>query len=298
MACSAAARAMVGKVPGFLVSFPGFFFTAMKATINGAELYYVEVGNTSAVPVIFIHGFPFSHRMWSAQLDAVCKTHRAIAYDVRGHGESDVGDGQYTIEMHVDDLLGLLDCLNISKTVVTGLSMGGYIALRALERSQERFLAAVLCDTRSEADSNEAKLRRAASIRNVKKQGSAMFAGEFAKSVFAEETFRKNPAVIEEVRKTIARMPPLAISGTLLALAARTDTTASLDSIRIPTMILVGEYDSITPPAAAREMHSRIPNSELHVIPAAAHMSNLENPEAFNEKLAAFLNRVSAGVEI
>src|SRR5512135_2423281 len=121
---------------------------------------YVESGPPSAMPVVFIHGFPFSHEMWQPQLEAVGKRHRAIAYDVRGHGGSFAGDGQYTIEGHVDDLLGLLDTLKIKKTVIVGLSMGGYIALRALERNPERFRAAVLCDTRSEADTDEGKLRR------------------------------------------------------------------------------------------------------------------------------------------
>jgi pimeloyl-ACP methyl ester carboxylesterase len=264
----------------------------MYATINNATMHYVEKGNPSGMPVVFLHGFPFSHEMWNPQLEVVGTTHHAIAYDLRGHGESDVGDGQYTIESHVDDLIELLNHLHIVKTVVVGLSMGGYITLRALERNPERFLAAVLCDTRSEADSDEAKLRRAATIAEVKKDGSAHFAEGFVKAVFATESLTARPDVVSNTRVIMERTPALSIAGTLLALAARTDTTASLAAISIPTLILVGELDGITPPAACRAIHERIRNSEFFMVPGAGHLSNLENPDFFNQKLLSFLQRI------
>ena len=158
----------------------------MKAMMNGAWLHYVVHGETNALPVIFLHGFPFSHRMWADQIALAAKTCRAIAYDIRGHGSSDVGDGQYTIEGHVDDLVGLMNLLSVEKAVLVGLSMGGYITLRAMERSPERFMAAVLCDTRSEADTNEGKIRRFSGMKTVKLQGASAFADTFVRAVFAE----------------------------------------------------------------------------------------------------------------
>lgn len=268
-------------------------FPVMKSTINSTGIFHTAAGDPAALPVVFLHGFPFSHEMWSGQVAAIADNYRAVTYDVRGHGQSDVGDGQYTIELHVDDLIALLDHLKIEKAVLVGLSMGGYIALRALERNSERVRAALLCNTRSEADSNETKLKRAAGIANVKRNGTAVFADEFVRGVFAAKTLKTKPEVVDQIRRSIARMSPLAIAGTLLALAARTDTTKSLSRIKVPSMILVGEHDTITPPAAAQAMHEKIPNSELHLIPRAAHMSNLENPEVFNEKLLSFLRRVS-----
>ncbi len=265
----------------------------MIATINDVPINYVDLGSSSAMPVLFVHGFPFSHAMWKPQLGEVSRRYRAIAYDIRGHGESYVGDGQYMIEGHVEDMLAFLDMLKIEKTVLVGLSMGGYIALRALERNPERFLAAVLCDTRSEADTNEGKLKRYEGMKSVKKDGSRAFADAFVKGVFARETLARLPGIVEEIHTVIAQTTPLSIAGTLLALACRTDTTPSLPSIRVPTLILVGEQDVTTPPAASESMHAKIPRSELHLIPRAAHMSNLENPEAFNQKLMAFLERVA-----
>ncbi len=264
----------------------------MHVTINNANLFCVDSGNPSGMPVIFVHGFPFSHEMWKPQLDLVGRTYRAIAYDVRGHGSSDIGDGQYSVESHVDDLLGLLDHLKIRKTVIVGLSMGGYITLRALEREAGRFIAAVLCDTRSEADTNEAKIGRFGSIAAIKKGGSAPFAESFAKRLFAPESFTNKLDQVGFIQKIMTRTPPLSLAGTLLALASRTDTTSSLKNITIPVLILVGEHDPITPPSAAEAMHALIPGSELHIVPGAAHMSNLENPDFFNQKLLAFLKRV------
>ena len=264
----------------------------MHVRINGDPFYYTEMGDPASSPVLFVHGFPFSHKMWLHQLEVVGRRHRVLAYDIRGHGESFVGDGQYSVEGHVDDLFSLLDHLALKQVIIVGLSMGGYITLRALERSPERFKAVVLCDTRSEADTNEAKLKRFANVALVKKEGSAVFAEGFLKAVFAAKSFEIRKDAVSAIREIMVRTSPLSIAGTLLALASRTDTSASLGAIKVPTLILVGELDPITPPAAAESMHKAIHGSELFVVPHAAHMSNLENPEFFDEKLLGFLQRL------
>jgi pimeloyl-ACP methyl ester carboxylesterase len=261
----------------------------MLRKINGAWINVLENGNPQALPVVFVHGFPFSHAMWHRQLQVVSSEFRAIAYDVRGMGESSVGDGQYTIEEHVDDLIALLDDMGIASAVVVGLSMGGYIALRALERNLPRFRAAILCDTRSEADSNEERLGRALAVAEVKRRGAPAFADDFVKKIFANGSLARIPDEISLIHGIISRTTPIAIAGTLLALAARTDTTASLGKLNIPTLILVGDQDITTPPEASRSMHQKIPGSTLRIIPDAAHMSPLENPEAVNGAMMAFL---------
>lgn len=262
----------------------------MKATINGLITHYVEHGH--GTPVVFIHGFPFSHRMWEPQLLALPDYFRRVAYDVRGHGESDLGDGQYSIEFFVDDLFGLLDHLGLEKAVVCGLSMGGYIALRAVEREPERFLGLVLGDTRSAADDNKAKVQRARSMQDVRQNGVAQFADAFVKKIFAPATLQNNTSLVDMIRDVISLNSPRGIAGTLLALAARTDTTEALAQIPVPTLIMVGEHDELTPVQDSRSMEQKITNVEMHVVPDAAHLSNLENPNFFNEKLAAFLHRI------
>ncbi len=264
----------------------------MKAYLNQEPFHYVEQGPATGLPVVFLHGFPFDHSMWSPQIEALGEQYHSIAYDLRGHGESYTGDGQFTIEGHVNDLIGMLDHFRADKCVIVGLSMGGYVALRALERNPERFLAAVLCDTRSEADGNEGKLKRFAAIAAVKKTGSKEFATGFVQAVFAAESRAAKPEIIRHIQSIIERTSPLSIAGTQLALASRTDTTPSLSKISVPVLIMVGEHDVTTPPSASQAMHAAIPGSELHIISRAAHMSNLENPGEFNKHLLTFLARL------
>jgi len=261
----------------------------MEGTVNGIS--FEDSGPRDGIPVVFIHGFPFDRTMWELQMKEAGKIRRALAYDVRGHGRSEAGDGQYSVELFVDDLVALLDHLRVDRAVLCGLSMGGYIALRAAERQPERLSGLVLCDTKSSPDTDEAKIKRAAAITAVKKYGVPKFAEEFIKAVLTENTLKTKPAIASSLLNSVLGNSPLGISGALLAMAARTDTPAALAKIAVPALILVGEHDKITPPSAAEAMLKALPKAEMHVIPGAAHMSNLENPAVFNEKLLAFLKQ-------
>ncbi|HLX12917.1 MAG TPA: alpha/beta fold hydrolase, partial [Bacteroidota bacterium] len=246
----------------------------MYATINGLNTYYEINGPENGMVVIFIHGFPFNSAMWKPQVDALKGKFRCITYDVRGHGKTEVGDGQYSVEYFVDDLLELMSRLAIAKATIVGLSMGGYIALRAAERNPDRIRALVLCDTRSEADGNESKIKRAMQAKTVKIEGSAAFGTGFVKAVFSTESINSALPAVNQIKSMIDGVSPVAISATLLALAARTDTTAALSSFTFPVLILVGESDAITPPSAAQAMRDKIPHAQLQIIPHAAHLSN------------------------
>jgi pimeloyl-ACP methyl ester carboxylesterase len=171
--------------------------------------------------------------------------------------------------------------------------MGGYIALRAVERNPERILGLILADTQAKADSNEAKLRRAASIKAVKTNGVKAYAEGFVKAAFAAQSFTTKADAVDVIKKIIESNSALGICGALLALATRTDTTEALPNVKVPTLILVGEHDALTPVSGSQEMHDKIPNSEIHVISNAAHMSNLENSQAFNDYVLNFLSRLA-----
>ncbi len=263
----------------------------MKTPINKISVSYIEHGSSQGLPVVFIHGFPFNHKMWELQMCKLPNDIHAIAYDVRGHGSSDVGDGQFTIELFVDDLIALLDQFGIEKAVLCGLSMGGYIALRAIERHPNRIKGLILCDTKSETDTNEEKIKRTSSIKILKSAGVSAFAEDFVKTVFWTKTFEINPGAVEFIKELIRANSTIGICGTLLALASRTDTTQNLSYINVPTCIIVGEYDLRTPPSCAQEIHKTIASSELHILSNAGHMSNLENAEDFNNILIAFLKK-------
>jgi 3-oxoadipate enol-lactonase len=264
----------------------------LKEVLNSNEVYWVDVGPPDALPIVLIHGFPFSHEMWDPQIEAFAKWFRVVAYDLRGHGKSGVGDGQYLLEFFVDDLIGLLDHLRIENAILCGLSMGGYIAVRLIERNPERVAGLILADTQAKADSNETKLRRAAAIKSVKANGVAAYAESFVKSVLAPQSFGAKNDVVEKITRIIKSNSVQGICGALLALATRTDTTEALSRIKAPTLILVGEHDTLTPPSASKEIHSKIPHSKYHLIANAAHMSNLENPDEFNRLVLDFLNRL------
>lgn len=266
----------------------------MKISANGISISYSQSGESAGTPVIFLHGFPFSRKMWDSQLSFFKNLtgFQAIAPDIRGHGASSRAGGQYSVEIFVDDLFAFLDEMGFKKVILCGLSMGGYIALRAVEREPKRFKGLILCDTKSEPDSDEARIKRSETMKAVREKGVKVFARAFVKSIFTEKTFKKNPKAISKIRGIIEANSPTAICGTLLALAARTDTTKSLKEIRIPTLILVGEDDKLTTPENARSLQKLIKNSELHILKNAAHMSNLENPEKFNAHLLKFLKEV------
>ena len=260
-----------------------------RIEVDGTELAVVEMGPDEGLPVVLIHGFPFSHRMWAPQLRALSDDARLVAYDIRGHGQSPVGDGQYAIELFVDDLVALLDHLGIERAVGCGLSMGGYVLLRALEREPHRFRGAVLCDTRSEADSDEGRLKRVAAVRKLRSAGPSAYADDFLPGVLAPETLEARPEVVRAVRKMIEANPVKGMVGAQLAMAARTDTTDALGGLEVPTLVVVGEGDTLTPPETARRMARRIPGAGVTVISRAGHLSNLENPGEFNAALRLFL---------
>lgn len=262
----------------------------MKYSINGLSVYCQ--GNSSDIPVLFVHGFPYESHMWDFQVKELHNNFYCVTFDCRGLGGSPSGDGQFTIESFVDDVKYIIDELKVNKPVLCGLSMGGYIALRAVERMKDYFRALVLCDTKSEADNNEAKLRRALGIKLIKEEGVQRFINDFVPTCFSKNSVQNLPVYKLTLERALTS-DPLGVKGCLLAMQGRTDTTASLETIKIPTLVICGEKDSFTPPLVMKEMADKIPNSEFVIVPEAAHMTPLENPEFFNKALKEFLSKIN-----
>ncbi len=259
----------------------------MKKIINGLSVFMS--GDNESKAVLFIHGFPFDHTMWQAQVDEFSKDYMCVSYDIRGLGESSAGDGQFTMESFVDDLETILDELKLNRPILCGLSMGGYISLRALERMQERFSAAILCDTKSEADNNEGKLKRAAGIKRINKEGLAPFAKDFITNCFGDEFKRNKKNDFEKIIEKSSQFNAVGVKGCLLAMLSRSDTTTWLGKINIPTLVLCGEKDALTPPAVMKDMFHKIIKAEFAEIPNAGHMVPIENPEVVNKVIRDFL---------
>ncbi|RPI14019.1 MAG: alpha/beta hydrolase [Ignavibacteriae bacterium] len=257
--------------------------------INGINVREFGEGNKKSI--IFVHAFPTCNRMWDPQVEALEKEYNVITYDLRGFGYSDM-DYNLTMDSHVDDLFSILESSELDKPVICGLSMGGYITLRALERGQDKFKAVVLCDTRSEADANENKIKRAAQIAQIKGGGLNDFISTFIKGTMSESTLNGDEAkknISGFLKEIISWQKPEGICTALMTLASRTDTTAFLEQLNIPTLIMVGEDDKLTPPELSKAMHSKIKDSQLKLISGAGHFTNLENRVEFNENLVNFL---------
>lgn len=261
----------------------------MEEMINGLSVFLK--GSSKNKSIVFIHGFPYDHTMWDSQIEALSKNYFCVSYDIRGLGKSAAGNGQFTMESFVDDLENIIDDLNLNKPVICGLSMGGYITLRGLERFQEKFSAAILCDTRSEADNNEGKLKRAAGIKRINKEGSAGFTKDFITNCFGDYSKQNKKDLIQSVIDNSLMFDPVGVKGALLAMLSRTDTTPVLSKINIPTLIICGEHDTLTPPEVMKEMFHKIKNAEYVEINNSGHMTPLENPELVTNAIIKFLKK-------
>jgi 3-oxoadipate enol-lactonase len=263
--------------------------TGLQLRLNNLKIGYTDDGPDNAPTIVFIHGFPFDKSMWERQIDTLKDNFRVVSYDVRGHGESDIGQADFSIDLFVSDLIALMNHLKIDMAVVCGLSMGGYIALRAMELHPTRLLGLVLCDTQCAADTPEGKEKRMKAIASLQEVGVKAYAESSIPNLFAPESLKTKERSVDFIQELILKTPIKTLCNTLQALAARPETCSRLADVSVPVLILVGKEDKITPVASAMFMHERIRGSSIRIIDDAGHLSNLENPDDFNYQLKEFL---------
>jgi pimeloyl-ACP methyl ester carboxylesterase len=259
----------------------------METSLNGIRMRYEDVGAGPAV--LLVHAFPLSGAMWRQQVAALHERYRVIVPDLRGFGGTDAPPGIYSMDQQADDLATLLEYLGVSTTALVGLSMGGYISLAFWRRHQEKVAALVLADTRAGADSAEGRAGRETNARLAEEHGAAAIAEKMIPGLIAPGT---SQAVREELRGLIMGNSPVGIAGALRGMAVRPDSTPDLGGIGVPTLVIVGDEDGLTPPAEAELMSGGIAGSVLARIEGAGHLSNLEQPEAFSAILSGFLDQV------
>jgi 3-oxoadipate enol-lactonase len=263
----------------------------LQINVNGITISFDDVGK-GQVPIIFIHGFPFDKSSWQPQMAFFQDTHRAIAYDIRGFGTSGAGEEKASMYLFADDLVKFMDALEIDKAIVCGLSMGGYILMNAMQRYPQRFEAIILSDTQCIADSEEAKAKRQKTILDIKESGLSSFSEGFVNAIFSQTALENENKWVAEIKKIIISTPVEIITGTLSALAERSETCSSLAAIDIPTLILCGREDKVTPVAQSEQLHREIATSTLHIIDKAGHVSNLEQPDEFNAQILNFISQI------
>jgi len=242
--------------------------------------------------LILIHGFPLTPAMWQPQLALADRGWRLIVPELRGFGDGKGDPPTTSIDDYAGDAIDLLDKLDIKKdAVVCGLSMGGYAAFAMYRHAASYFRGMVLADTRSQGDSPEAVTNRKNMQQLVRDKGQGAVADALLPKLLCEATLKGKPDVVDSMRRQITGNSVESIVGALTALMTRPDSTPMLPTLRIPVQIIVGAEDALTPPPLSEQMHKDIPGSELVVIPGAGHMSNMEQPQAFNDALGRFLDK-------
>lgn len=248
------------------------------------EMAWLEAG--VGWPLVLLHGFPLTPEIWRPQLERVPDDWRFIAPDL---SSAIPASSPRTIDDYALDVCALLDALRIDSAVIGGLSMGGYITFALFRHSPSVFSGMILADTRPQADAPQTREARERMRERLAREGVRGIADEMIPRLLTEATIRTQPEVVHHVRTIIESCSPRSIDVALQAMMARADSTADLSRIACATLVIVGEGDSVTPPAEADAMHRAIERSVLVTLRGAGHLSNVEQPEAFSRALADFL---------
>ncbi len=245
-------------------------------------------------PVVLLHAFPLSSRMWQPLADALGPSLQLVTPDFRGAGEVPLGDGPPSLDVLADDVAALLDSRGVQRAVVGGLSMGGYVALAFARRHPERLAALVLADTRTGADTEAARQSRLEMAETLVREGTPrVLVEESLPGLLGDTTKRSRPDVVAFVRELVSSASPATAAWWQRAMAARADSHAVLDSLDVPVLVLVGAEDTLTPPAGASAMAEAARLARLVVLPGAGHLSAIETPAEFAAELAAFVGPLS-----
>ena len=257
---------------------------------DDAQISYSVLG--SGKDVVLLHPFPAHHGVWLPVAEQLSARYRCILPDLRGHGASEPGDGAATMEKHANDIRRVCDDAGVSRAVFAGVSIGGYILFEFWRRFRERVAALVLSDTRAPADSDAIRGARLASIEQVQKHGPDGFLDAQVERLLGASTRRNRPDIAQAARGMMAKITVAGISAVQQGMAARPDSAPTLKTIDVPTLVMVGDEDIVTPRADAEQLQRGIDGAKLEIVPAAGHYSPLERPEVVTRILGQFLDSI------
>jgi len=263
----------------------------MQIKANGIKVNFELSGKKDGPVVVLSHSLACSIAMWDSQMEALEPHYRVLRYDTRGHGKTDAPSGKYTFDMLGEDAICLLDALGIDVVHWVGLSMGGMIGQCLALNHADRLHSLTLCDTTAIMTDDRQPVWQE-HIDTARNQGMQGLMQSTLERWLTAPYLSKNPSTVQLIRTQILNTPVAGYIGCSEAIRAL-NYLEQLSQINKPTLIMVGEEDPGTPVAASEAMHERIPNSRLVVLPSAAHLSNVEQPEAFNEALMGFLQEIS-----
>ena len=256
-----------------------------EITLNRTQTRLTYRDQGSGPVVVLAHAFPLDSSMWEGQIDALADRARVVAPDLPGFGGSDVQEG-LTVDAAADAVAELLDRLGADGPVVVGgLSMGGYVALAFARLYPQRVGGLILADTKADPDDESAKAKRDEAIVKVREHGVGRLVEEMVPKLI-----HVDGPVGRTVRAIGNRQSAAGITAALRAMRDRPDGRPGLAHVAAPALVIVGEHDAVTPPERAEALAGGLSNARLVRIPAAGHLSNLENPAVFNAAVAAFLD--------
>ncbi|HEX6503019.1 MAG TPA: alpha/beta fold hydrolase [Terriglobales bacterium] len=259
-----------------------------RITSNDAELVYEIIGH--GPPVVLLHPFPVHHEFWLPAAQALSTRYRLVLPDLRGHGDSRVGEGSATMEKHAADVARICDQEGIGRAAFAGVSIGGYLMFEFWRRYRERVAALALCNTRSQAETAETRAARLKSAADVLERGTGPFIDAMMPRVFGKTTLTNRPDLIDAAQRMMRKMSPQAVNQVQKGMAERPDSVSTLKTINVPTLIIGGAEDVATPVADAELMRQNIPGAQLKVIPRSGHYAVFEQPEEAGSVLRQFLD--------
>jgi len=258
------------------------------AQVGDVRLAYDDEGTGPAV--VLLHGFPLGRWIWDAPRAALRDRYRVVTPDLRGHGDSEVTAGPYLMDALAADVARLLDALHIDRAVIGGLSMGGYVAFAFWRRFAARVRGLILCDTRAHGDNQGEKVVRQSTAQAALDQGTAAVVEGMLPKLLAPQSLTGRLDLVAAIRARLAKTDPRAVAATLLGMKEREDSTPTLATITVPTLVVVGGDDQLTPPTLARELQAGIRGARLEVVPEAGHLAPVEQPTATSTALRRFLD--------
>ena len=246
-------------------------------------------------PVVLLHPFPTHQHFWFPVADVLVSRYRLILPDLRGHGESTVGEGPATMQKHAADIARVCDAAGVGRAVFAGVSIGGYILFEFWRRYPERVAAFILANTRAGADTEEARLARLRSADEAEAHGTEPFFQTMLPKLLGETTRTTRPDLVESALKMMRRMTAPALAAVQRGMAERPDSLPTLKTIKVPTLVIAGEEDTLTPRAEQELIHQAIAGSRLEVIPRAGHYAAFEQPGHAGRLLRSFLDSLNIG---
>lgn len=264
-----------------------------KVRSSDAEIVYWTFGQGPFV--VLLHPFPVDHEFWLPVADALSSRYRVILPDLRGHGESGVGDGPATMEKHAADLKSVMDDAGIGRAPIIGVSIGGYLLFEFWRKHRARIAALGLCNTKAPADTAEARGGRLQAANDVLERGPEPFFQSMLPRVLARTTLESRPDLVQGALEMMRKMSPEDIAQVQRGMAVRPDSIETLKTINVPTLLITGDEDTTTGVNEAELMRRYISGSELRVIAKAGHYAAWEQPQEASYLLRTFLDSVAAG---